>query len=376
MRRRYLPLVQEQWNFLIDMQRLLITGIGGSATLGFVKSLKESPGNFYIIGCDSNKYYLERGVCDEKFLIPETRDPRWEKAIKKVIGLTHPDFVYSQVDSEIEKFSEIRGYFDRKGIKYFMPSKRTVRICADKYLSYKEWSRAGIKVPETRLIKNPHDLERAFKELGSPLWIRETKGAFGKGSIPVTTFQQAKIWIDIRKAWGFYTAAELLNAERMVTWQSVWFKGKLVVAQTRKRLYWEFGNRAPSGVSGLTGTGITVSDKKVDQLAIKCIKAIDKTPHGILSVDFTYDKRGTPNPTEINAGRFFTTHYFFTKAGLNMPYIFLKTALENKIPKLSKRINPLANNLAWVRGLDFEPVLTTLGEIDRHEDKLRTLLES
>ena len=59
--------------------------------------------------------------------------------------------------------------------------------------------------------------------------------------------------------------------------------------------------------------------------------------------------------TEINIGRFFTTIYFFTKAGLNMPAIYRDLALEGRHPKLERKRNPLPTGLAWVRGMDVEP---------------------
>ena len=78
----------------------------------------------------------------------------------------------------------------------------------------------------------------------------------------------------------------------------------------------------------------------------------------------TYHKNGVPNPTEINIGRFFTTHYFFTKAGLNMPKIYCDIALDGNFPALQKQINPLPDGLIWIRGMDVEPVLTTRSELD------------
>ncbi len=99
--------------------------------------------------------------------------------------------------------------------------------------------------------------------------------------------------------------------------------------------------------------------------------AIDKNPHGIFSVDMTYDKSGVPNPTEINIGRFFTTHHFFTEAGLNMPYIFTKIGLDGEMPAIQKKINPLPENLVWIRGLDFLPKLSTIEAVDKHERVLK-----
>jgi hypothetical protein len=139
----------------------------------------------------------------------------------------------------------------------------------------------------------------------------------------------------------------------------------LVVAQTRKRLSWNFGNRTLSGVTGVTGVGQTFSDSKIDRLAQDAIQSIDDQPHGIYGVDMTYDFDGLANVTEINIGRFFTTHYFFTKAGLNLPEIYCNIALDGDFPVLDNKINPLPDDLIWIRGMDLEPVLTTLADHER-----------
>jgi len=114
-----------------------------------------------------------------------------------------------------------------------------------------------------------------------------------------------------------------------------------------------------SGVTGITGTGMTISDPTVDAIAQRAILAIDGQPNGIFSVDLTYDRTGLPNPTEINIGRFFITHLFFSEAGLNMPEMYLKLAFGETLPPIAKRLNPLPEGLAWIRGMDVAPVLAT-----------------
>jgi carbamoyl-phosphate synthase large subunit len=150
-------------------------------------------------------------------------------------------------------------------------------------------------------------------------------------------------------------AAEHLSSDT-VTWQSIWHDGELVVAQGRKRLCWAFGNRAQSGVTGLTGTGVTISDSELDALAMRCIAAAASRPNGIFSVDFTYDRDGVPNPTEINIAKFFTTHYFITKAGCNMPEILVQLAF-NEYRGPYNVLNPCEKNMYWIRGIDSFPVL-------------------
>lgn len=352
------------------MKRILVGGAGGTPSNNFIKSLRQSGEDFYIIGMTSNKYDLAKAEVDEKHMIPRADHKHYERALQDLIEKTKPDFLHVQNDLEVEKISEIR---DRLDVKTFLPSKETVDICVDKIKSYQKWSEAGIPVPETMEIKTPEDLKDAISKYGE-VWLRIRKGAFGYGALKTRDFDFAKAWIDFYKGWGDFSAAEYLSPQS-VTWMSLWKDGELIAAQGRLRLYWEFANRNISGITGITGTGITISDPKIDEMSLRVIKAIDTKPNGIFSVDLTYDKNSVPNPTEINIGRFFTTHDFFTKAGLNMPYIYLKAAFGEKSPPIKKKINPLPAGLAWVRGMDTDPVLIPLKQVESWEKELNQKLK-
>lgn len=351
----------------LKIKRILITGAGGSPSTNFVRSLKNYRNEFYFIGVDSNKYHLQRAETDKKYLIPLRDDKNYISILNKIIEDEKIDFIHAQNSAELEVLSENR---EKIKTKYFLPNKETVKTCQNKFEAYKKWEIAGLPQPKTLFLKKEKDLRNAFQELGEKIWVREIKGSGGKGSLLTTDFKQAKAWIDFQNGWGRFTAAEYLSPDS-ITWQSIWDNGELVVAQTRKRLYWELAKISPSGISGATGGAITISDPTVDDVAIKTIYAIDEKPNGIFSVDMTYNKNEVPNPTEINIGRFFTTHEFFTKAGLNMPYIFLKIAFGESYPKPIKKINPLPENLVWIRGVDFLPILTTLDEINKYEKNLK-----
>ncbi len=344
------------------MKRILVTGAGGAAATNFTRSLRlVKDEQFHLIGVDADKYYLQRAETDERYLIPLCSDPDYLPIINDIVRETGADLLFAQPDAEIECISTNR---EQIACRVFLASKETVKICQNKYLSFEKWKQAGLPVPDTMMIDNENDLHKAFREFGPKIWIRAVQGSFGKGSLPTDNVEQAKAWLDFQKGWGNYSAAVCLLPES-ITWQSIWNNGELITAQGRKRLYWEFANRAPSGITGLTGTGVTISDPVLDELAQKAIHAIDPAPHGIFSVDMTYDVRGTPNPTEINIGRFFTTHLFFSVLGLNMPAIFVKLAFGEPLPAMPKKINPLPEGLAWVRGMDIEPVLTSLKDIEK-----------
>lgn len=348
------------------MARIQIGGAGGAPSNNFIKSLRESKLGDYLIGMSCVPSDLFLADTDEKYVVPYATDPEYPSSILNLLAMTRPDFLHVQNDYEVQAISRLRDQVRALGVRIFLPARETVENCVDKSKSYEIWKRAGIKVPETVILNLPKDLGRAFDRLGSKIWIRAVKGAAGHGALPADNYEFAKIWVDRFNGWGKFTAAEILS-ERTVTWLSIWYEGELVVAQTRRRRSWSFGNRTLSGVTGITGVGETCSDPIVDRVAQDAILAIDAKPHGIFGVDMTYDHEGWPNPTEINIGRFFTTHYFFTKAGLNMPEIYCDIALEGKFPALERKINPLPDGLIWIRGMDVEPVLTTVKELEQME---------
>jgi len=343
------------------MKRILVTGSGGSPATGFVRSLRAAPEEMFLVGTDCSEFYVMRSETDETFLVPRATEGDYIAILNQIIEENELEFLHVQNTAELKVISDNR---KKLNITTFLPSKKTIHICQNKLLSHEAWASAGIKQPKTMMINDESDLKVAFKEFGKPLWIRDTTGAGGRGSLPVKSLRLAKAWLDFKEGWGKYTAAEMLGESKSTTWQSIWKDGELIVAQGRRRLYWELAKLAPSGISGATGTGITVSDEQLDDMAQRTIFAIDKDPHGIFSVDLTYNKEEVPNPTEINIGRFFTTHEFFTQAGLNMPYVFVRLAYGESVPEIKTRLNPLPNNLAWIRGMDFKPILTTMNEIN------------
>jgi len=352
-----------------SIKRILVGGAGGTPSNGFIQSLRESPEPFYIIGMTSNCYDLCKAKTDERHLVPWAYEKDYYMILEDIIRETKPDFLHVQNDIEVLAISKYRERLETLGVKTFLPKNESVEICVDKSRTYQIWKEKGLRVPKTLLINTEEDLKSAFKELGGKIWLRATTGAAGRGSLPTSSLQFAKEWINFFDGWGKFTVAECLTSQT-VTWQSIWKDGELIVAQGRKRLYWEFANRTLSGVTGITGTGVTISDPVIDEIAQEAILVIDPAPNGVWAVDMTYDKEGIPNPTEINIGRFFTTHLFFTRAGLNMPYILIKLAFNEEIPPIPKKIDPLHPGLAWVRGMDTEPVLTALNQIEEFKKGL------
>ena len=347
-------------------KRILISETGGTLTRNVIASLRKSKEQYYIIGITSHPYEIALSNADESYLVPDARDKAFIPVVNHIAKKTKAQFLHSQHDAVIKVLANNT---DRLVVPTFFPKKETVNACVDKFKSYKLWESAGVPVARSMEISTPEDLKRAFKLFGKTIWIRLKEGGGGAGSLPTSDYSFAKIWIEHFKGWGKFIASEQLSPDS-VTWSSIWKNGKLIVAQSRKRLYWLFGNRTISGVTGVTGAAVTVRDRKVDELARRAILAVDPKPDGIFSVDMTYDLKGKLRATEINIGRFFTTIHFFTEAGLNMPDIFVRLAFGEKLPYIARPVNPLPPGLVWVRGMDSRPVLTKDSVIERYKTEL------
>ncbi len=348
------------------MVKIQVGGAGGAPSNNFIRSLRQSKRKDYLIGTSCVPSDLFLADTDEKYVVPPANEDYYIPTLLRLLKKTQPDLIHVQNDYEILAVSRAREPIQSMGPKLFLPALETVENCVNKEKSYQIWKKAGMKVPESMRVNSSDDLYLAFKKWGPKIWIRLDTGAAGRGALSTDNTDFAKHWIDHFNGWGQFVAAECLTAES-VTWLSIWFEGELVVAQTRRRKKWGFANRTLTGITGITEVAETCSDPVIDGVARQAIMSIDTKPHGIFGVDMTIDHQGFPNPTEINIGRFFTTHFFFTKAGLNMPEIYCDIVLENKFPKLHRKINPLPDGLVWIRGMDVEPVLTTTDALEKME---------
>jgi len=345
------------------MKNILVLGAGGAPSTNFVRSLRKDTRPYYIVGTDANPYYLARAETDTKYLVPKVDDPKFLPTLIRIIKKEKINYLHIQNDKEVGFISSHR---EEIPTTVFLPTKKTISICQDKYASYTAWSNAKLPVPETIPIQKPDDIAFALNKFNGSVWLRFTEGASGNGSIKIDNEKTGISWINFHNGWGKFTGASVLEPDS-VTWMSIWNEGTLVVAQGRKRLYWEMGHVAPSGITGVTGGGMTIADPQVDELSERAILAIDPKPHGLFGVDLTYDHQGIPNPTEINIGRFFTTHHFFTELGLNMPAIAVAIALGEKPVLPKKRINPLKPGWVWIRGVDFKPILIRQEKIEKFQ---------
>jgi len=332
------------------MKKILVTGSGGAASIGFVRCLRKSPEKIFLVGTDCNELFIHFSETDKSFLIPPANSPDYIDVLNEIISREHIEFVHAQPDVEITVLSENR---DKVNANLFLPRKDTIKICQDKFRATQIWKRKDIPIANTVLISKETDIEKAFEEMGSPLWIRAIHGAGGKGALLVNKYEHAKAWIDYWSGWGKFMASEYLPGANF-GWDGVFKDGELIANFTKQRLEYVLQEASPSGITGTTGVAKIVERHDVCKTAINAIYAIDKNPNGVFSVDLKENKEGIPCVTEINPGRFLTSSlHFFYMVDYLLPYLYVKIAYGEKLPDTKLKYT----NALLIRGLDTKPKL-------------------
>jgi len=351
------------------MKRILCTGAGGPAGINFVSSLRAAPESTFLVGTDSNEFYMHLALTDKKYLVPRAKEADYIDKLNEIITKEQIEFLHAQPDVEVEVVSENR---EKLQTNVFLPSKSAVRACQDKLESAKVWLRKGVPVAKTVEILADEDIDRAFAELGSPIWVRARTGAGGKGSTPADNRETALAWIRYWKSRGVnweFIAQEHLPGRNFAC-HSIWKDGELVTSMVRERLEYIYAYLAPSGITGTPAVQRTIHNKEVNRISTEAVLAIDPKFNGIASVDLKENATGTPCVTEINPGRMFTTSYFFSFASktlhndfrANIPYLCVRLAYKETIPALAK-YDALPADVYWIRHMDAPARLVRDGKV-------------
>ena len=351
------------------MKRILVTGAGGPAGINFVKSLQIVPEKMFLVGTEANKHFIHLVSTDKKYLVPKATEAGYIDKLNALAQKENIEFLHAQTDIEVQVVSENRG---KLKTEVFLPSKKTVRACQDKLEATRTWQRKGIPVAGFKELRKESDIESAFEELGKPIWIRATHGAGGVGSTPAHNVETAASWINYWKArkvgWRFIAQQHLPG--RNVAFHSLWKDGELVTSMSRERLEYIYPHLAPSGITGTPAVQRTVHDEAINKTGTDAVLSIDPHFNGIACVDLKQNKEKVPCVTEINAGRMFTTSFFFSYASktlrkdhhANIPYLYVKIAFKEKIPNIP-RYNVLPENLYWIRHIDAPARLVKDGKV-------------
>jgi len=339
------------------MKNILLTGVGGVTPQSIAKSLRKSKRKYKIIGVDSsvtsNGLYMEE-LFDKTYHIPMCTDEKYYDYLNYITEIERVDLIIISPDFEVNVVSKNR---DKLNAKVILPQDSFIQVITDKIKTHEYLKESG-HVPEFAIIDTEEDLKNAYKKIGTPFWIRQFVGTSGLGSLKVTSYEQAKIWIDNNEGWGKFMASEYLPGKNF-GFQLIFNKGELVTSACYERKSYVMGKIAPSGISGNAAHGEFIHRDDVNDISVDSIEAIcnklNIKPHGMFTVDLKEDKNGIPRVTEINP-RHIAPTYCFAEAGVNFSEIMVRIGLGEDVSGIPQ-YNAINPNYILLRGVDAEPVV-------------------
>ncbi|TMI22821.1 hypothetical protein E6H36_11740 [Candidatus Bathyarchaeota archaeon] len=320
------------------MRSVLVTGAGGSAGNNVCWALRVSSDgpNLELTGTDADKTSLEiNRWIDNAYRIAGASSQHYISTINKITKRRNVELVMPQPDVEVERIAQAGKKVDAR---VFLPDASTVSACQDKYESLRLWHEAGLRESPLVIRANARNGEKGLKQIRYPRWLRASHGAGGLMSFLARNDEEARCWIALHRNQGLpvdFVAEEYLPG-RDFCFMSIWKRGELVTSMVRERLSW-VGNRT-FGTGGTSKLNRVVHSERINDAALRAIRAISSKPHGIFCVDLKESENGQPRPTEINC-RFTTNVHYLTLASIklghpemNFPWIAARIALDENIP--------------------------------------------
>jgi carbamoyl-phosphate synthase large subunit len=348
--------------------KLLLTGIGGSASSNVLDALKLSDLELDIVGVDSSRQMIALSNLKEKFIVPLASSEEYLEDIMKIVEKFQIQVIHAQPDPEVNLLSANR---EKLSAKVFLPDRDAIALASDKEAFAVAMRGANVPVPVSGEGEQKNEFVHACSTLlqESPkLWVRARTGAGSRASLPVTSTEQAVNWVEWwisekNMSWRDFQVSEFLPGAEYAL-QTIWQDGELISAEARVRISYLYGFLSPSGQSSTPSVARTTTKTEVYQVGLKAIRALTPRPNGVFCVDMKTDNNSVIKVTEINAGRFFTTSNFFAHAGVNMPEMSIRAAMNESLKPIGTAT--LGDDLFWVRMVDMGFRLVHRNEIESY----------
>lgn len=353
------------------MATVLVTAAGGGAANNLIRSLLARRPGLEVVGTNLDKWWLARSLAHRNHLVPRgDAGQEYLEALSEVVRAEGVDVVVPANDAEV---GPIRSAAATLGAATLLPSPEALALCRDKHEFALRLEERGVPVAHSVALTGLDDVGRAFTEMPGRerLWCRARVGSASRAALPVRDAAEAEWWVrywaEVRgvPADSFQVCDYLPG--RDFACQCLFREGALVLAQAAERVEYLAGAWLPSGQSSTPRVARLVEEPAVYESALAAVRAVDKEPNGVYSVDLKEDAAGVPCVTEINAGRFFMICPLFEAGRHSQADLYLRLALgeEASVPEADRLGGGQHEDLWLVRELDGEPTVLTAAEIER-----------
>jgi carbamoyl-phosphate synthase large subunit len=147
--------------------RVLITGGGAPGAAGIIKCLR-ALNTCFILAVDINPEAHGKYLADAFEVIPKPDTQEFADSILAMCVRYKINCIIPLVTKELEVFSELKNEFAKKGIHILISDPQALAIANHKGRLYQTLSKAGISVPDFRIVHNWFEMHKAIQDLGYP----------------------------------------------------------------------------------------------------------------------------------------------------------------------------------------------------------------
>ncbi|MFW6122543.1 MAG: ATP-grasp domain-containing protein [Petrotogales bacterium] len=323
---------------------VIVTAGGAPGAPGIIKSLRlNGERNINIVSTDMNPESVGLFMADKAYTVPPGTDPEYVSQMLEIAEKEDIDVILPLSTYELMSLSKNKEKFDKIGTKVCVSDPEPLGIANNKGKLYNFLKRNGIPVPESIIIEDFKQLENSAYKLGYPEVPVCIKPQVGKGSRGFRVIRgdvdKFDIYLNYKPDSTITTLYDLLltleGAEpfpKLVMTEYLPGKEYSVDLLVRNGKSLVTVPRSRDGIKlGISFIGTVENNPDVARMAEQIVDAIGLDYNINLQLKYSVD--GSPKIIEINP-RVSGTIILCTGAGVNMPYLGVKMALGEDIPKI------------------------------------------
>lgn len=326
---------------------VLITAAGNVFMPGTTACLKNNgEREIRLIGADMNDDPSMLEMVDAYYPVPRGDDPSYVDVLFEICKRENVDVVLPIMSVELNALSENKERFLKEGIFVSVSDPSPLAIANDKLALLNFMKENGIPCAEYSSVSNVEELKKAVIELGYPQKRVCVKATHGSGSRGFRILDAHKSKFDMlfheKPNSSFITLEELISIlsegempEMMVMEYLPGAEYTVDLLADHGRVLYNCCRKSTNMENSIMLDGLVVDNKSVLDL---CKTIVEKLGlDGNIGFDVREREDGTPMIMECNP-RITAGIPAFAAAGVNLPYLCVKKALGEELPKVELKI--------------------------------------
>lgn len=164
---------------------VLMTGAGAPGAPGIITCYRNNgERNIRVIGVDMKSRVPSIRLLDDFFVVPSADNYKFLDSVLNIAVNNNVDIIQPLVTKELEVFATNEKIFNEVGIKICVSKIDNLKIANDKGLLLNELKKAGLAIPEFITVKKTDEFYEACKKIGYPertICFKPTKSNGSRG---------------------------------------------------------------------------------------------------------------------------------------------------------------------------------------------------